>query len=96
MKDKSQSQFQSNVDITGFTSLPSGPSSMSPGPGTGRSTVSPAPAMMKPSFSQVSEPTSGAGTPVNGNSDRAKVAFGFGTKRKATEEGHGTPPQKRR
>ena len=72
---------------------------------------------MKKSFSQVSEPASGAGTPIgasgngngfgngNGNGggvggerggERVKVAFGFGTKRKAAGEGMGTPPQKRR
>ena len=67
-------------------------SSMSPAP-DGLRTGSPVPSMMKPSFSQVSEPASGTGTPTS-VSDRTKVAFGFGTKRKAEENGNG--PSKRR
>ena len=59
----------------------------------GRGSDSPAPSMMKPSFSQVSEPISGTGTPTSAN-DRTKVAFGFGMKRKAEENGSG--PSKRR
>ena len=59
----------------------------------GRSSNSPAPTMMKPSFSQVSEPVSGAGTPTSA-SDRTKFAFGFGMKRKAEENGSG--PSKKR
>jgi len=84
------------IDFTGVT--PSIPltSSVSPGPGSQRE--SPAPTMMKSSFSQVMDSTaasSGTGTPVNG-SDRVKFAFGFGTKRKAAGESEGTPPSKRR
>lgn len=59
----------------------------------GRGSNSPAPSMMKPSFSQVSEPISGPGTPTSAN-DRTKFAFGFGMKRKAEENGSG--PSKRR
>lgn len=41
-----------------------------------------------------SQSASQVGTPVP--VDRTKVAFGFGTKRKAEEDGSGTPPTKRR
>ena len=57
----------------------------------GRNSNSPAPSMMKPSFSQVS--VSGTGTPTSAG-DRTKFAFGFGMKRKAEE--NGTGPSKRR
>jgi len=70
----------------------------SPGPGSARDSPGPS-TMMKSSFSQVVEPSlrSSTGTPVNGSAgDRAKVAFGFGTKRKANEDGEDTPPSKRR
>ena len=71
--------------------------SASPGPSSfpGSQRDSPAPSMMKSSFSQVHEPASvGSGTATP--SDRTKVAFGFGTKRKAGADGNGTPPTKRR
>ena len=54
----------------------------------------------RPGFSRImsaavsSEMPSGGGTP--GSTDRTKVAFGFGMKRKAGEEANGTPPPKRR
>ena len=95
-KEAAKEKSPAALDMTGFTGLPTvRPLSASPAPSNGR-TDSPAPSMMKPSFSQILEPTSGAGTPVNGLSDRSKVAFGFGTKRKAGEEGSGTPPTKKR
>lgn len=96
-KGAGKDQSPSVIDMTGFTALPiSRALSSSPGPGPGSRTESPAPSMMKSSFSRVSEPLSGAGTPVNGASERTKVAFGFGMKRKADEDGLGTPPSKRR
>ncbi|KAL5526607.1 hypothetical protein ACEPAF_8331 [Sanghuangporus sanghuang] len=92
-KNAAKEQAAAAVDMTGFTSIPpSRPLSSSPGPG--RNSNSPAPSMMKSSFSQVSEPVSETATPVSG--ERTKVAFGFSTKRKATEDGLGTPPAKRR
>ncbi|EJD06694.1 SART-1 protein [Fomitiporia mediterranea MF3/22] len=84
------------MDMTGFTSLPpSRPLSSSPGPGT-RNSDSPAPSMMKHSFSQVSEPVSRTDSPMSaGGAERTKVTIGFGAKRKAGDE-PGTPPAKRR
>lgn len=85
------------IDMTGFTALPSSlpiSANGSPAPGQMRSSQSPAPAMMKPSFSRVTEATSERSTPVA--TERTKVAFGFGVKRKMGEEGSDTPPAKRR
>ena len=84
--------------MTSFTNAIPRPlsSSMSPGPGEFRGSQSPAPAMMKPSFSQISEPISGTGSSMSGQAERTKVAFGFGTKRRAEENGIDTPPAKRR
>lgn len=68
------------------------------GGGDTRASGSPGP---KAGFSRItsgdgagSHSTSQAGTPVP--ADRTKVAFGFGMKRKADEDGSGTPPMKRR
>lgn len=84
------------VDMTSFTSGPVIQSlpSASPEPGEGRIN-SPTPHMMKASFSRISESASGSGTPVSSTGERTKVAFGFGVKRKAGDEGTGTPPKKR-
>ncbi|KAI5119438.1 hypothetical protein M0805_008377 [Coniferiporia weirii] len=98
-KNAAKERSPAAIDMTGFTALPAMhtlSSSSSPGSGQLRNADSPAPSMMKQSFSRVSEPVSGAGTPVSGPSERTKVAFGFGTKRKAGEDGSGTPPVKRR
>lgn len=90
---------------TGFITLPAPQAQLisngnSPGPsglssGIPSSTGSPAPS--KPGFSRISSavdsPAQG-GTPVP--SDRSKVAFGFGAKRKAGEDAHDPPPSKRR
>ncbi|KAF8638256.1 hypothetical protein AX17_002278 [Amanita inopinata Kibby_2008] len=63
--------------------------------------ASPAP---RPGFSRISSaagtvgfetPVSHGGTPV-GERERSRVAFGFGTKRKAGEEAVGSPPAKKR
>jgi U4/U6.U5 tri-snRNP-associated protein 1 len=102
-KKKEKKDKTPAVDAGGFTSfIPIRPLSASGSPEPSsmqrRNGDSPAPSMMKPSFSQISEPAigSGSGTPVSGPSERTKVAFGFGTKRKAGEDGTGTPPTKRR
>lgn len=89
------------VDITGFTAFPAArPLSGSPALSDGslpRAADSPAPpTMMKSSFSQVYEATSGAGIPVLPNFNRTKVAFGFAAKRKAGAEAEGSPPSKKR
>ncbi|KAG1759593.1 SART-1 family-domain-containing protein [Suillus occidentalis] len=94
------------LESTGFMTLPaphlqSHLNSQSPAP-SGFSSVIPAsgsnsPIIMKPGFSRISSaadtPTQ-TGTPVP--SDRTKVAFGFGAKRKAAEDFMDPPPSKRR
>ncbi|KAG2756550.1 SART-1-domain-containing protein [Suillus brevipes Sb2] len=94
------------LESTGFMTLPaphlqSHLNSQSPAP-SGFSSVIPAsgsnsPPIMKPGFSRISSaadtPTQ-TGTPVP--SDRTKVAFGFGAKRKAAEDFMDPPPSKRR
>ncbi|KIK41913.1 hypothetical protein CY34DRAFT_760290 [Suillus luteus UH-Slu-Lm8-n1] len=94
------------LESTGFMTLPaphlqSHLNSQSPAP-SGFSSVMPAsgsnsPPIMKPGFSRISSaadtPTQ-TGTPVP--SDRTKVAFGFGAKRKAAEDFMDPPPSKRR
>lgn len=94
------------LESTGFMTLPaphlqSHLNSQSPAP-SGFSSVIPAsgsnsPPVMKPGFSRISSaadtPTQ-SGTPVP--SDRTKVAFGFGAKRKAAEDFMDPPPSKRR
>ncbi|KII90021.1 hypothetical protein PLICRDRAFT_107617 [Plicaturopsis crispa FD-325 SS-3] len=87
---------------TGFMTLPAPQSqsySASPGPsGLSMETPSGSPApSMKPGFSRISsamDSPSQGGTPVP--SERTKVAFGFGTKRKAGEDANGSPPPKKR
>ncbi|PFH52974.1 hypothetical protein AMATHDRAFT_45880 [Amanita thiersii Skay4041] len=68
----------------------------------GSASASPTP---RPGFSRISSAAAGAfetpvgsqsGTPVSGEKERSKVAFGFGMKRKAGEEAVGSPPAKRR
>jgi U4/U6.U5 tri-snRNP-associated protein 1 len=67
--------------------------SASASPAPGEINGSPAP---RPGFSRIStaatEIPSPSGTPVP--AERAKVAFGFGMKRKAGEDPNGTPPPK--
>lgn len=80
---------------TGFITLPGHGAAESPGPATVEQNGSASPAP-RPGFSRISsvaEPSSQGGTPAP---ERSKVAFGFGTKRKAGEEPEGTPPPKRR
>jgi U4/U6.U5 tri-snRNP-associated protein 1 len=86
-------QSHANANLDGMTPGPSGFSSLVPTPDMG----SPAPTAAKSKFSRISsavDSSSQGGTPVP--SERNKVAFGFGTKRKAGEEAQGSPPPKRR
>ncbi|KAG2367861.1 SART-1 family-domain-containing protein [Suillus spraguei] len=94
------------LESTGFMTLPaphlqSHLNSQSPAPSGFSSVIPPSgsnsPPVMKPGFSRISSaadtPTQ-TGTPVP--SDRTKVAFGFGAKRKAAEDFMDPPPSKRR
>lgn len=95
-KKKKESKMARAAVDSGFITLPA-PNSVaaSPGPsGLASDTGSPAP---KPGFSRISsmaEPSSQGGTPAP--SERSKVVFDFGTKRKATEDAEGSPAAKRR
>jgi len=78
--------------MNGDSPIASGFSSVVPN----SNSASPAPSM-KPGFSRISsavDSPSQGGTP--GPNERSKVAFGFGTKRKAGEEVGSPPPPKRR
>ncbi|KAL4074901.1 SART-1 family-domain-containing protein [Scleroderma yunnanense] len=110
-KDAAKANAPQFPDSTGFITLPApqpsadgfaSTNSMSPAPSrfssVGPTSGSPAPTA-KPGFSRISSAVdtpsqSQSATPVSG--ERTKVAFGFGAKRKATEECVGTPPTKRR
>ncbi|KAF8972133.1 SART-1 family-domain-containing protein [Flammula alnicola] len=96
-KKKKESKNGPQAGESGFMTVPAPQlhltsNGISPGPSA---SASPAP---KAGFSRISsavvETPSLGGTPVPG--DRAKVAFGLGTKRKAGEEAQGSPPPKRR
>ncbi|KAF9223389.1 SART-1-domain-containing protein [Gyrodon lividus] len=105
-KDAAKSGIPQTLDSTGFITLPApqvnGSFSASPAPSGFSSVVptnasgSPAPAL-KPGFSRISSavdtPSQGS-TPVTG--ERTKVAFGFGSKRKAAEDFLDVPATKRR
>ncbi|KAI5981919.1 SART-1 family-domain-containing protein [Pisolithus albus] len=111
-KDGAKSSSMQSHDDKGFVTLPApqmsinGASSidgMSPAPSgissTGPRYDSGSPAPAKPGFSRISStvdtPSQSHGaTPASG--ERTKVAFGFGSKRKAAEDGIDTPPAKRR
>ncbi|RDB26410.1 U4/U6.U5 tri-snRNP-associated protein 1 [Hypsizygus marmoreus] len=103
-KKKKEGKNAQHVNGTGFMTLPApqGQLAMSGSPApSGFSSVmpdsisgSPAP---KPGFSRISsavDSPSQGGTPVP--AERSKVAFGFGTKRKAGEDALSPPPPKRR
>ena len=86
-------QSHANANLDSMSTGPSGFSSLVATPETG----SPAPMTAKSKFSRISsavDSSSQGGTPVP--SERNKVAFGFGTKRKAGEEAQGSPSPKRR
>jgi len=105
-KDSGKGGVTQSLDSTGFMTLPapqmqSHVNSQSPAP-SGFSSIIPAggsisPSAMKPGFSRITSaadtPTQ-TGTPVP--SERTKVAFGFGAKRKAAEDFMDQPPSKRR
>ncbi|GLB40444.1 putative SART-1 family protein [Lyophyllum shimeji] len=105
-KKKEGKSAQQAVDA-GFMTVPAPQAQVlmngeSPGPSRGFSPIashsnsaSPAPSM-KPGFSRISsavDTPSQGGTPVP--AERSKVAFGFGTKRKAGEDAASPPPKKR-
>jgi U4/U6.U5 tri-snRNP-associated protein 1 len=86
-------QSHANANLDNMSPGPSGFSSLMPSPDTG----SPAPTAAMSKFSRISsavDSSSQGGTPAP--SERNKVAFGFGTKRKAEEAAQGSPPPKRR
>ncbi|KAJ7593127.1 SART-1 family-domain-containing protein [Mycena floridula] len=99
-KKKKESKNAAAAGDTGFITLPAPishsvlDSPIPSGSGLASGTGTP---NEKPGFSRISsamESSSHSGTPVP--AERSKVAFGFGTKRKAAEELGGTPPPKRR
>jgi U4/U6.U5 tri-snRNP-associated protein 1 len=104
-KDSGKGGAGQSLDSTGFMTLPapqmqSYVNSQSPAP-SGFSSIMPAsgsisPPAMKPGFSRISSATdtpTQTGTSVP--SERTKVAFGFGSKRKAADD-FMQPPSKRR
>ncbi|KAF8071950.1 SART-1 family-domain-containing protein [Lyophyllum atratum] len=106
-KKKKEGKGGQQVAETGFMTLPAPqmqaylngdspvPSGFSPMVSLSNS-ASPAPSI-KPGFSRISsavDTPSQGGTPVP--AERSKVAFGFGTKRKAGEDALSPPPPKRR
>ncbi|KAA1467523.1 SART-1-domain-containing protein [Dentipellis sp. KUC8613] len=99
-KKKEQNKSAAQTLDNGFITLPApqishnAGTSASPAPNSETNSPAPRPGFSRITSTVVSEAPSGTGTPVSG--DRTKVAFGFGTKRKAGEEPNGTPPSKRR
>lgn len=91
------------VADTGFMTVPApqmhsipisnGNSPIPSGLASGISSGSPAP---KPGFSRISSAVDSPALDGSSAGERSKVAFGFGTKRKAGEEAQGSPPAKRR
>ncbi|THH20732.1 hypothetical protein EW146_g681 [Bondarzewia mesenterica] len=97
-KDTNKSATPQTLD-NGFITLPApqishnATMSASPAPSLPGETGSPAP---RPGFSRISSASVAETAPGGVMGDRTKVAFGFGTKRKADGEANGTPPPKRR
>jgi len=101
-KKKKEGKGTQQIPEAGFMTLPAPAIQSAPSgtPASGSATSSPAP---RAGFSRI---TSIAATPVDSAShsqggtpapsDRIKVAFGLGIKRKAGEEPAGSPPPKRR
>ncbi len=91
-KKESNKKAQAQEAESAFMTIPSGSHVVASGPSS--ASGSPAP---KPGFSRVGsvmeQASSRDGTP---GAERSKVAFGFGTKRKAEDEARGPPPAKRR
>ncbi|KAK1217255.1 hypothetical protein PQX77_020104 [Marasmius sp. AFHP31] len=99
MKKKKESKDAKAAMESGIMNLPTPMVSLSNGGSPGPSGFtsaggSPAPRAGFSRISSAAEPSSQGGSPAPG--ERSKVAFGFGTKRKAGEEPAGSPPAKRR
>lgn len=105
-KKKREGKGAQQAVETGFMTLPApqvqammngnspGPSGFSStGPNSNSASPAPRPGFSRISSSAIDSPSQG-GTP--GPNERSKVAFGFGTKRKAGEDALSPPPQKRR
>ena len=108
-KEAKAAQQQNSELSNGFITLPAGTQHILGGDGitpTGSSPSTPANASPapRPGFARISSTVveskdggSGTGTPLsNGLDGRTKVAFGFGSKRKAGNEHEDSPPPKRR
>lgn len=107
---KAAQQQNSELSSNGFITLPAGSQHVLGGEGitpTGSPSSTPANASPapRPGFTRISSTVvveskdggSGSGTPLsNGLDGRTKVAFGFGSKRKAGNEHEDSPPPKRR
>lgn len=106
---KAAQQQNSELSSNGFITLPAGTQHLVGGDGitpTGSPSSTPANASPapRPGFARISSTVvdsrdsgSGTGTPLsNGLDGRTKVAFGFGSKRKAGDEHQDSPPPKRR
>ncbi|KAK7050991.1 hypothetical protein VNI00_005103 [Paramarasmius palmivorus] len=101
MKKKKETKNAKAAMESGIMALPNQMTTLSNGGSPGPSgfasvgsTGSPAPRAGFSRISSAAEPSSQGGSPAPG--ERSKVAFGFGTKRKAGEEPAGSPPSKRR
>jgi U4/U6.U5 tri-snRNP-associated protein 1 len=101
-KSKKKDAAKANQPLeTGFMTLPAAqpmPHTDSPGPSTDAPMASnglPTPTT-KRGFSKIASLVDGPSSGPSVPSDRTKVVFGFGTKRKMGEEADGTPPPKRR
>ena len=106
---KAAQQQNSELSSNGFITLPTGTQHVLVGdritptgsPFSTPANASPAP---RPGFARIlstvvesKDSASGSGTPLsNGLDGRTKVAFGFGSKRKAGNEHEDSPPPKRR
>ena len=110
-KKEAKAAQQQNLELSsnGFITLPAGAQHIFGGDGvtpTASSSSTPANASPapRPGFARISSTVvesrdsgSGTGTPLsNGLDGRTKVAFGFGSKRKAGNEHQDSPPPKRR
>ena len=109
-KEAKAAQLQnSELSSNGFITLPAGTQHVLGGDGitpNGSSSSTPANASPapRPGFARISSTVveskdggSGTGSPLsNGLDGRTKVAFGFGSKRKAGNEHEDSPPPKRR
>ncbi|KAF9066625.1 SART-1 family-domain-containing protein [Rhodocollybia butyracea] len=98
MKKKKESKNAKAAMESGMLALPTVSSTGSPGPSGFNSVVSTGSPGPRAGFSRISSSVdvpsqNGSSTP---GGERSKVAFGFGTKRKADDEASGSPAVKRR